>query len=199
MAALTALQALRDKAKAGPGKSVLINGASGGVGTFAVQIAKSLGATVTGVCSARNVALVRSLGADAVVDYTKEDFTAGSKRYDIVIDMVGNHSLRAVRRVLRPNGIYVMVGGQNGNWIAPLDRILAMSVTSAFSDETFVFLMSKLNRADLQTLSDLLAAGTIKPVIDRRYPLSEAAEAVRYLETGRARGKVILQVTAPAS
>ena len=194
IAALTALQALRDKGKVSAGQRVLINGASGGVGTFAVQIAKSLGAHVTGVCSTRNVELVRSIGADNVIDYTKQDFTAGAERYDVIIDMVGNHRLSAYRHVLKPTGTYVMVGGPSGRWVAPMDRVASMAVVSRFGSEKFVFLMAKVRRSDLDTLRDLLEAGRIKPVIDRRYPLTEIAEAIRYLETGRARGKVVINV-----
>jgi NADPH:quinone reductase-like Zn-dependent oxidoreductase len=197
---ITALQALRDKGKVGPGTNVLINGASGGVGTFAVQVAKSLGATVTGVCSYRNVDLVRSLGADHVIDYTKEDFTKNSQRYDVIIDMVGNHPLRAYRRVMKPGGKYVMVGGPKGNWIAPMNRIPGMALLSKFVREDFSFMMSVLKRDDLKTLADLVAAGKLRPIIDRRYPLRDTAEAIRYVETGRARAKVVVTIAgAPVS
>jgi len=194
VAALTALQGLRDHGKVGPGQRVLINGASGGVGTFAVQIAKSLGADVTGVCSTRNEELVRSIGADHVVDYTKENFTHGAQRYDVIIDNVGNHSLSDVRRVLTPGGRYVMIGGPSGRWVAPMPRVLALVVTSWFVDQEMRFFISRLTEEDLTTLRDLLEAGTITPVIDRRYTLSEVPKAIEYLETGRARGKVVIIV-----
>lgn len=194
IAALTALQGLRDHAKVRPGERVLINGASGGVGTFAVQIAKWLGAEVTGVSSTRNLDLVRSLGADHVVDYTNDDFTRGAVRYDVILDNVGNRSLSDLRRVLAPNGRYVMVGGPSGRWIAPFPRVLALVVTSWFVDQDMRFFISQLNQPDLTTLRALVEAGTITPVIDRRYPLSQVPEAIAYLETGRARGKVIIVV-----
>ena len=192
VAALTALQGLRDKGKLQPGQTVLINGASGGVGTFAVQIAKALGATVTGVCSTRNVELVKSIGADHVIDYTKENFTTATQRYDLVLDMVGNHSLSDMRRVLKPTGSYVMVGGPAGKWIDPLPRAFNAMLQSRFVDQDMSFFMAELTKKDLMFLRDLLASGKVTPVIDRTYPLSEAAEAIRYLEAGRARGKVIV-------
>ena len=194
VAALTALQGLRDQGNVRPGQKVLINGASGGVGTFAVQIAKSLGADVTGVSSTRNVELVRSIGADHVVDYTKEDFTRSALRYDVIIDNVGNHSLSDLRRVLTPGGKYVMIGGPSGRWIDPLPRVLAAVVTSWFVDQDMRFFLSQINKQDLTTLHDLIQAGKITPVIDRRYRLSEVPEAIEYLETGRARGKVVIVV-----
>lgn len=194
IAGLTALQAVRDHGKVRAGQRVLINGASGGVGTFAVQIAKSLGAHVTGVCSTRNVALVRSLGADQVVDYTREDFTEGKQPYDVIIDMVGNHSLREYRRVLKPDGIYVMVGGPKGRWIAPIDRVARMAVVAPFVSQKFGMMLSKLNRDDLAVLAGLMTSGKVRPVIDRRYPLARVPEAIRYLETGRARGKVVITI-----
>lgn len=194
VAAVTALQAVRDHGRVQPGQSVLINGASGGVGTFAVQIAKWLGANVSGVSSARNVDLVRSLGADTTIDYTTADYTQGGPRYDVIVDMVGNHSLRANLGVLTPRGIYVMVGGPEGRWIAPLDRVARMFVLSPFVGQQLVMFISSLNNADLTTLRDLMQAGTIASVIDRRYPFRELPEAIRYLETGRARGKIIISV-----
>ncbi|HVS32635.1 MAG TPA: NAD(P)-dependent alcohol dehydrogenase [Thermoanaerobaculia bacterium] len=194
IAATTALQALRDKGKVQPGQRVLINGASGGVGTFAVQIAKSFGAHVTGVCSTRNVELVRSLGADAVFDYTQQNFTQSGQRFDVIVDMVGNHSMSAYRRVLNPNGIYVMVGGPKGRWIAPMDRLARMAVVSPFVKQEFGMLMAQLRNADLIVLRDLMQTGKVTPVVDRRYRLSEVPEAIRYLETGRARGKVVIVV-----
>jgi NADPH:quinone reductase-like Zn-dependent oxidoreductase len=192
VAALTALQGLRDKGGVHAGQKVLINGASGGVGTFAVQIAKSLGADVTGVCSTRNVDLVRSIGADRVIDYTKDDFTKGAERYDVVLDNVGNHSLSDLRRVVNPEGNYVMVGGPSGRWIDPLPRAFGAMVLSRFVSQDMSMFLAALTKKDLTVLSDLMAAGKVKPVIDRRYKLSEVGEAIGYLETGRARGKVVI-------
>ncbi len=194
IAAITALQALRDHGKVQPGQKVLINGASGGVGTFAVQIAKWLGAHVTGVSSTRNVELVLSLGADQVVDYTREDFTQGAQRYDVIIDMVGNHPLSAYRHVLNPKGIYVMVGGRKGRWLAPLDRVAQMLVYSAFVDQEMGMMIANISKEDLTILGELMEAGKVTPVIDRRYPLREVPEAIRYLEEGHARGKVVIRV-----
>jgi NADPH:quinone reductase-like Zn-dependent oxidoreductase len=192
VAAITALQALRDKGKVQPGQKVLINGASGGVGTFAVQIAKSFGADVTGVCSARNVEMVRTLGADRVIDYTREDFTKSGQHYDLIIDNVGNHSLLECRRALSPKGTYVMVGGQPGGWIDPLPRAVSALVLSRFVTQDLGMFLAELNKRDLTTLGDLMQAGTVTPVIDRRYRLSEVPAAIRYLEEGHARGKVII-------
>jgi NADPH:quinone reductase-like Zn-dependent oxidoreductase len=192
IAAITALQGLRNKGQIQPGQKVLINGASGGVGTFAVQIAKSFGAEVTGVCSTRNLDLVRSLGADHVVDYTKEDFTKSGQRYDLILDNVGNHPLLALRRVLTPGGTVVIVGGQKGNWIRPMDRLLKAFMLSPFLSEEFVKFFADLNQEDLTLLAELMQAGKVTPVIDRRYPLSEAPAAVGYVEDGHARGKVVI-------
>lgn len=194
VAAFTALQGVRDHGKVQPGQRILVNGASGGVGTFAVQIAKALGAHVTGVCSTKNVAMVRSLGADEVVDYTKADFTAGGPRYDVILDMVGNQSLSALRRALKPQGVYVMVGGPNGRWVAPLDRMVAAKVTSWFVSQKMAMMLAHPNAKDLGVLRDMLQAGTVKPVIDRTYPLSQTAEAIRHVEGGHARGKVVVIV-----
>jgi NADPH:quinone reductase-like Zn-dependent oxidoreductase len=194
IAAVTALQAVRDRGRVAAGQRVLVNGASGGVGTFAVQIAKSLGATVTGVSSTRNLELVRSLGADHALDYTREDYTTGAARYDVIIDMIGNHGVRANRGVLTPTGIYVMVGGPTGRWLRPLDRIITMAVLSPFVDQQMGMFLAQLNAADLTTLRDLIAAGSVTPVIDREFPLDQVAEAMRLLETGRARGKVVVTI-----
>ena len=196
VAALTALQGLRDKGGIRPGQSVLINGAAGGVGTFAVQIAKSFGADATGVCSTRNVELVRSLGADRVIDYTRDDFTRISRRYDLIFDCVGNHSFSARRRALVPKGVCVMVGGPNeGRWLGPLAGLLKAMLLSRFGPEKFVMILTRVGKQDdLTFLRDLLRARRVTPVVDRRYPMSEVAEAIRYLETGHARGKVILTV-----
>jgi NADPH:quinone reductase-like Zn-dependent oxidoreductase len=195
VAALTALQGLRDRGKIRSGQKVLINGAAGGVGTFAVQIAKSFGAEVTGVCSTRNVDLVRSIGADHVIDYTREDFTKTGKRYDIIFDNVGNHSLAACRRFLNPKGIDVMVGDQTGRGIISLlVRLIAALIWSRFVSQKFVFFIAKLNQQDLTLLSELMATGKVTPVIDRSYALHQVPDAIRYLETERARGKVIISV-----
>lgn len=194
IAAITALQALRDKGQIQPGHRVLINGASGGVGTFAVQIARSFGADVTGVCSTRNLDLVRSIGADHVIDYTQEDFTQGGQRYDLILDNVGNHSLSQYRRVLKPNGTLVIVGGQKGDWIGPMAGPIKASLLAPFVSEKLVMILAELNQPDLQVLSDLMRTGKVTPVIDRRYTLSEVPTAIGYLEEGRARGKVIVSV-----
>ena len=196
IAGLSALQALRDKGQIHPGQKVLINGAAGGVGTFAVQIAKWLGAEVTGVCSTRNLELVRSLGADQVIDYTKEDFTKSAQRYDAVIDNVGNHSLPACRRILIVKGRYVLIGGGGPNdqgWIGPgLARAITAPVLSWFVSQDMGFFLASLNQKDMEILRDLLHAGTVKPVIDRSYGLNEVPDAMRYLEEGHARGKVVI-------
>ena len=192
IAAITALQALRDKGKIKPGQKVLINGASGGVGTFAVQIAKSFGAEVTGVCSTRNLEMVRSIGADHVIDYTKEDYTDSEQPFDLIIDMVGNHSLLANRRVLNPEGIFVIVGAQKGDWLKPLMRPINAMMLSPFVDQEFVMLLAKMSREDLTILGDLMKTGKITPVIDRRYRLRDVPAAMRYSEEGHARGKIVV-------
>jgi NADPH:quinone reductase-like Zn-dependent oxidoreductase len=192
IAAVTALQALRDKGGIRAGDKVLINGASGGVGTFAVQIAKSFGAEVTGVCSTRNVEMVRSIGADRVIDYTQADFTAGEERYDLILDMVGNYPLMRLRRVMAPDGTLVIVGGKEGNWISPMDRPIKAFLLSPFVSQNLVMLLADMNPADLKFLADLMQAGKMTAVIDRRYPLGQTAEAIRYLEDGHARGKVLI-------
>ncbi|HXZ59578.1 MAG TPA: NAD(P)-dependent alcohol dehydrogenase [Steroidobacteraceae bacterium] len=195
IAAITALQALRDKGHVKAGQKVLINGASGGVGTFAVQIARSFGAEVTGVCSTKNVELVRSLGADHVVDYTREDFTKGAERYDLIIDNVGTHSVADYRHVLNPNGNYVMIGSATtGHWFGWLEIPLEARILSPFMSQKFGMMLAELNKDDLAVLSELLQSGKVTPVIDRTYKLSEAPEALRYLEKGHARGKVVLSV-----
>jgi len=197
IAGITALQALRDKGKVQPGQKVLINGASGGVGTFAVQIAKSLGAHVTGVCSTRNVDLVRSLGADHVIDYTKEDFAKGDQRYDVILDNVPNHSLSECRRILNPNGKYVMIGGGGPNdsrWVGPFGRVIKTMVLSPFISQKMGMMMADTSPKDLTILADLMQSGKVKPVIDRTYKLSEVPAAIAYVEEGHARGKVIITV-----
>lgn len=194
VAALTALQGLRDHGGIEPGQKVLINGASGGVGTFAVQLAKHFGAQVTGVCSTRNVELVRSLGADRVVDYTQEDFAASSERYDIILDNVGNRSLSDLRRVLQPNGALIIVGAAKGDWIAPLMGAIKATVVQPFVDHKVGSFIAQLGQDDMKLLGELMQTGKVTPVIDRRYALSDAAEAMEYLEAGRARGKVVVNV-----
>jgi NADPH:quinone reductase-like Zn-dependent oxidoreductase len=195
IAGTTALQALRDKGKIQPGQKVLINGASGGVGTFAVQIAKSLGADVTGVCSTRNVDLVRSLGADHVIDYTKEDFAKRAERYDVILDNVPNHSLSDCRGVLTPKGKYVMVGGggpNDGRWIGPFGRVINTLLLSPFVSQEMGMFIADTNKKDLTVLAALMESGKVKPVIDRRYKLTEVPAAIAYLEEGHARGKVVI-------
>ena len=195
IAAITALQGLRDKGQVQPGQKVLINGASGGVGTFAVQIAKALGAGVTGVCSTGNVDLVRSLGADRVVDYTREDFTRGEQRYDVLFDVAGSRSWSECRRVLAPNATLVMVGAPKGNrLLGPLGHIVAVRLGSVRGSQKAVFFVAQLTKADLLVLRELLEAGKVTPAIDRRYELGEIAEALRYLGEGHARGKVVVTV-----
>ena len=197
IAGITALQALRDKGKVQPGQKVLINGASGGVGTFAVQIAKTFGADVTGVCSTRNVDLVRSLGADHVIDYTKEDFAKGTERYDVILDNVPNHSLSECRRILTPNGKYVMIGGGGPNdnrWVGPFGRVIKTMVLSPFTSQKMGMMMADANGKDLTILADMMQSGKLKPVIDRTYKLNEVPAAIAYVEEGHARGKVVITV-----
>jgi NADPH:quinone reductase-like Zn-dependent oxidoreductase len=194
IAAITALQALRDNGKLKAGEKVLINGASGGVGTYAVQIARAMGAEVTGVCSGRNVELVRALGADHVIDYTREDFTAGATKYDLIIDNVVTHSFSDYRRVLNNAGRFVIVGSNNdGDYLGPMSDVLKAAAYDPFVNQDFGFMMSSLKPEDLTTLRDMLAEGKIRPVIDRTYKFSEVPEAIRYVETGRARGKVVVK------
>jgi len=192
VAALTALQGLRDKGHLQPGHKLLINGAAGGVGTFSVQIAKSFGADVTGVCSTRNIDLVRSLGADRVIDYTREDFAQSSQHYDLILDNVGNHSLSACRRVLNPQGVCVIAGAPKDAAVFFLTHAIATPVLSRFVSQKFVMFMAEINKEDLATLGDLMKTGKVTPVIDRRYSLAEVADALRYLEEGHARGKVVI-------
>ena len=193
IAGFTALQGLRDKAHVQPGQKVLINGAAGGVGTFAVQIAKSFGTDVTGVCSTRNVDLLRSIGADQAIDYTQEDFTKGSLRYDLILDCIGNHSLSACRRVLNPKGAYLIVGGPASGWmIGFLSRLITALVLSWFISQKLLVVGAKSNKADLTILHDLMQAGKVTPVIDKCYALREVPDAIRYIEAGHARGKVVI-------
>lgn len=195
IAAFTALQGLRDKGKIQLGQRVLINGAAGGVGTFTVQIAKWLGAEVTGVCSTKNVDMVRSLGADHVIDYIQEDFTKSGRRYDLIFDCVGNHSLIAYRRVLNPKGIYIMVGAPTGRWmIGPMALPLKALVLSPFVSQKFFPFLAKPNKEDLAIMNELMTTGKVTPVIDRTYALNEVPDAIRYLEEGHARGKVVITI-----
>ena len=193
VAGLTALQGLRDKGKIQPGQKVLINGAAGGVGTFAVQIAKSFGAEVTGVCSTRNVEMVRSIGADHVIDYTREDFTKGGQHYDLIFDLVANHSFSARRRVLTPRGIYIGAGLLAGpSMMGLLAGRITELILSRFVSQNFVTFMAKLSKEDLTIIGELMESGKVTPVIDRCYSLSEVPEAIQYLEEGHARGKVVI-------
>lgn len=195
IAAITALQGLRDHGRLAPGQHVLINGASGGVGTYAVQIAKAMGAEVTAVCSTRNVELVRSLGADQVIDYTQELFYEKNERYDLILDNVGNHSYFDLASVTKPDGTIVTVGApKSGVWIGPIGRIAWRAVVSPFIEQELPFFIARVNKADLQWLADRAREGKLKTVIDRRYPLEQAGEALAYLGAGRARGKVIVTV-----
>jgi NADPH:quinone reductase-like Zn-dependent oxidoreductase len=193
IAGLTALQALRDKGHLQPGQKVLINGAAGGLGTFAVQIAKSFGASVTGVCSTKNVELVRSLGADRVIDYSREDFTQDSGRYDLLLDNVGNRALPGMRRVLSPHGKCVIAGAPK-KMSAVFAWLLKIYAHSLLLRQNFKFLIANINRDDLTTFGAMITAGKITPVIDRRYPLSEAADAMAYAEEGHARAKVVITI-----
>jgi len=198
VAAITALQGLRDKGKIQAGQKVLINGASGGVGTFAVQIAKSFGTEVTGICSTRNVDLVKSIGADHVIDYTKEDFTKSDQRYDLIFDLVGNHSFSERRRVLTPNGICVMAGIGGAGWrdgiLGRLTGELNGYLRSRFTSQKFIAYIAQFNQADMTVLADLMQSGKVKPVIDKVYKFSEMPAALHYLEQGHARGKVVINL-----
>ena len=189
VAAITALQGLRDKGRIRSGQKVLVDGASGGVGTFAVQIAKSFGAEVTAVCSTGNADTARSIGADRVIDYTREDFTRNGQRYDLIIAANAYHSIFDYRRALNHDGIYVLAGG---GWTQISQAMLLGPFLSLIGNKKMCFFVAKLNKTDLILLKDLLEAGKIVPVIDRRYPLSDVAEALRYLEEGHAKGKVVI-------
>jgi NADPH:quinone reductase-like Zn-dependent oxidoreductase len=194
-AAVTALQGLRDHGNLQPGQKVLINGATGGVGTFAVQIAKAFGAEVTAVCSERNMEMVRSLGADHVIDYTKDDFTQSGRQYDLVLDIAGGRTWREYKRILKPTTTFVIVGGPKGNkWIGPLGNTIKLKMASMGASQKVVFFIAQFTREDLATLRDLSESGKLKPVIDRVYPLSQVAEAMKHLGTGHARGKIVLKI-----
>src|SRR5437660_1867897 len=197
IAGITALQAVRDKGKVQAGTKMLINGASGGVGTCAVQIAKSFGADVTGVCSTRNVDLVKSLGADRVIDYTKEDFTKGDQKYDVILDNVVNHPLSECRAVLNQNGKYVQIGGGGVNdnpWIGPFARLIQQMIVSPFVKQQMGMMMADTNGKDLTVLAEMMQSGKLKATIDRTFKLSETPQAIAYVEQGHARGKVIITI-----
>jgi NADPH:quinone reductase-like Zn-dependent oxidoreductase len=194
VSAFAALQALRDQAKVQPGQKVLIIGASGGVGTFAVQIAKSFGAEVTGVCSTRNVELVRSIGADQVIDYTQEDVTQSGQRYDVILDTAGNRSLSHLRQALTPKGTLVLVGGRGGPWLMGMGRTIRALVLSPFVSQRLLFFVSTQDKHDLVVLKELIEAGKVTPVIDRTYPLSETPEAIGHVEKGHTQGTTVITV-----
>src|SRR5918993_2098336 len=191
---LTALQGLRDHGRVEPEQKVLVIGASGGVGTFAVQLAKANGAHVTGVCNTTKVDMVRSIGADHVIDYTQEDFTQSEQRYDLIFDLVGNHSLSDCRRALTPTGTLILSSGDGGRWLGPMGRIIHALVLSPFVGQKLGTFVASENHEDMIVLKDLIESGKVAPVIDRTYPLSQVAEAIRYLEEGHARGKVVITV-----
>ncbi|HET7479503.1 MAG TPA: NAD(P)-dependent alcohol dehydrogenase [Rubrobacteraceae bacterium] len=192
---LTALQAVRDHGKARPGQKVLIIGASGGVGTYAVQIARVFGARVTGVCSTAKVEMVRSIGADHVIDYTKEDFAEGGQRYDLILDIGGNSPLARLRRALTPKGTLVIVGGESdGRWLGGTDRQLRAMMLSPFVSQKLLAFINKENHEDMLVLKELIEAGKVTPVLDRTYPLAEAPDAIRYLTEGHVRGKVVITI-----
>jgi NADPH:quinone reductase-like Zn-dependent oxidoreductase len=193
-AGVTALMAIRDKGAVTPGMTVLVNGAAGGVGSYAVQIAKSLGAQVTGVCSTRNVDLVKSIGAIGVIDYSRDDFSRHDQRYDVVLDAVGNRSLRDLRRALKPRGTLVVAGGAKGKWLRPMALLLQVVVVNPFVRQQLRGVMAVVTTEDLETLATLVKTGDIVPLIDRTYSLSEVPDAVGYVEEGHARGKVIITV-----
>ncbi|HEX5915790.1 MAG TPA: NAD(P)-dependent alcohol dehydrogenase [Rubrobacter sp.] len=193
---MTALNGLRDAGKLQSGQKVLIIGAAGGVGTYAVQLAKAFGAAATGVCSTSKVELVRALGADEVIDYTREDFTDGTRQFDLILDTAGRRPLSQLRRALRPQGTLVIVGGEGGDrWLGGFQRQIVAPVRSLFTDQKMLGLISKERQQDLLTLRDLIDAGKLTPVIGRTYPLREAPQAIRYLEQGHAQGKVVLTVS----
>jgi NADPH:quinone reductase-like Zn-dependent oxidoreductase len=195
VAAITALQGLRDKGQLRPGQKVLINGASGGVGTFAVQIAKALGAEVTGVCSTGKVDLDRSLGADHVVDYTQDDFTRTDERYDLMLDVAGSRSWSECKRVLRPEATLVVVGGPKTNrMFGPLGHVVRLRLGGLLARRKVVFFIAKFHKADMVTLRELLETGKVVPVVERRYELSEVSDALRYLGEGHARAKIVVTV-----
>lgn len=199
VAAITALQGLRDKGKLQPGQQVLVTGASGGVGTFAVQLAKHLGAEVTAVCSTRNLDLVRSIGADHVVDYTHEDFTRSGTRYDVTLDIAGRPPLLGCQRSLKPGGRLVLVGGEGGRWLGPIPRMIRGLALGLLGRRKVLAVLSEENREDTLLLAELLATGELLPVLDRTYDLAAAPEAVHYLERGHTQGKVVITTPTPGA
>jgi NADPH:quinone reductase-like Zn-dependent oxidoreductase len=193
---MTALNGLRDIGRLQPGQQVLIIGAAGGVGTYALQLAKAFGAVVTGVCSTSKAELVRDIGADEVIDYTREDFTDGTRQFDLILDTAGRRPLSQLRRALTPQGALVIVGGEGGDrWLGGFQRQIFAPVRALFTEQKLMGLISKESQQDLLRLRDLIEAGELRPVIDRSYPLSEAPQAIRYLEQGHARGKAVLTVS----
>lgn len=195
VAGSTALQALRDRGGIQPGQKVLINGAAGGVGTFAVQIAKAFGAEVTGVCSSRSEELVRSLGANLVIDYSREDFSRTAAKYDLILDCAGNHSVWECRRVMTPKGTLVAIGARpGGRWLGPLPQVLKVFVSGRFVSQQVIIFVASVNASDLTVMKDLIEANKVTPAIDTSYPLSEVGAAVRHLKDGHARGKVVITV-----
>jgi NADPH:quinone reductase-like Zn-dependent oxidoreductase len=196
VAAITALQGLRDHGHLEPGQQVLVNGASGGVGTFAVQIAKALGAEVTAVCRTRNVELAQSLGADHVIDYTQDDFTLNGRRYDLILDIAATRSWSEYRRVLNPQAVLVIVGAPDGGrLLGPLSRVLKVRLSALRGSQKATFFVANLNRPDMRVLRELLESGKVKPVVERRYELSEIADALRYMGEGHAQGKLVVNVS----
>ena len=194
IAGVTALQALRDFGKLRPGQHVLINGASGGVGTLAVQLAKAQGAIVTGVCSERNREMVLSIGADHVIDYRQSNYTEGHEKYDVIVDMIGNHSMGANLDVLQPDGRLVIVGGQKGNWIGPMINMIKAPILGPFVDQEISVMLATGSSADLVALAEYMEKGELLPVIDRSYPLDEVPAAIAYSEEGHARGKIVIEI-----
>jgi NADPH:quinone reductase-like Zn-dependent oxidoreductase len=194
IAGLTALQGLRDVGKLQPGQKVLINGASGGVGSFAVQVAKAFGAEVTAVCSTRNVECAYLLGTDRVIDYTREDFTRSGERYDLLFDVVGSRSWFACKRILQPHATVVLVGGPRTPLIGPLSHIVGMRLASLGSSQKVVFFVADFNREDLLAMKDLLETGKVKPFVERTYPVAQTAEAMHYLGTGHVQGKLAITI-----
>lgn len=195
VAGLTALQGLRDKGQIQPGQKVLINGASGGVGTFAVQIAKAFGAEVTGVCHTRHIDVIRSLGANHIVDYAREDFTRSGQRYDLVLDVMGGRSWRDFRRVLNPNATFVLIGGPKTNrLLGPLPHIIRIRLAALRASQKVIFFIANVNRADLLFMNELFEAGKVTPLIDRRYALSELPQAMRHFAEGHPHGKIVITV-----
>ena len=194
VAALTALQGLRDHGQLQPGQKVLVNGASGGVGTFAVQIAKALGAEVTAVCSTRNVEQARSLGADHVIDYAREDFTRGGRRYDVILDVAGGKSWSKYKRVLNPHATLVIVGGPKGALMGPLGHIVKVRLAALRGSQKAVFFVAKWNKPDMDVLRELLESGQVRPVVEKRYELSEVADALEYMGEGHVQGKLVIRI-----